>query len=100
VSRQSSSSNEKWREILTEEQEETNENTEVSPLVSVSIVKCDFEVSHTADLVLTRNGTLQCTSLRPICNGIAKSGDSCNVVRNDVLSVTSEVESLELVDHQ
>lgn len=90
----------KTEQVLTEEQEESNENTKVSPLMAMPIIEAHFKVSHTADLVLTRNRALQSTSLGSVRNGIAESGDSCDVMRNDVLCITSEVESLKLVDHQ
>lgn len=68
--------------------------------MSVPVIKGDFEVPHTRDVVLAGDGALEGTRLRGIGDSVSESGKAGSVGWNGKRRVASQVESLEFVDHQ
>lgn len=68
--------------------------------MTVPVVKGDFKVSHTRDVVLAWDGALQSTGLGGIGDGVSETGKAGSVRGNGERRVASQVESLEFVDHQ
>jgi hypothetical protein len=86
--------------LLTEEDEEADKDTKVSPLVAVPVVEGDFKVPHTRDDVLTGCRSLQGTCLRGVSDSVSETGKAGSVRGHCVGGVTSQIDTLELVDHQ